>query len=136
MSLESVQQRLQRLATRISRCLRQSQTALSAAQQSLLESLVESGPMTIGALARRDRVSLATVSRIVDTLEGRNLVRRARDKRDRRVVYAVATREGRGLLEDSRRDPKRLSSLLGELEHEQIRSLDQKLKQIERILFS
>lgn len=136
MSVEIVQQRLQRLATRISRRLRQSDTPLSAAQQSLLEALVELGPMTIGALARRDHISSATVSRIIDALEARNLVRRARDKRDRRIVYAVATREGRGLLEESKGDPGRLGDLLADLEQGQISSLDQKLGQIEKILFS
>ncbi len=135
-SIERVRERLQRLATRVARRLRQGDGALTAAQWSLLESLVELGPMTIGALARADRVSAATISRIVDALEARNLVRRARDKRDRRIVYAVATREGRGLLEDLRRDPEPFGGLLRGLSPEEIRELDQKLGEIERILFS
>lgn len=135
-AIERVSERLRRLTTRIARRLRQSDGALTAAQKSLLESLVEIGPMTIGALADSDRVSPATVSRIVDALEARNLVRRARDKRDRRIVYAVATREGRGLLEDSRRDPAPLGGLLAALTTEQIALLDLKLGEIERLLFS
>ena len=136
MSCERFQLRLQRLATRISRRIRQSHAALTPAQHSLLESLVELGPMTIGALSRRDRVSPPTISRIIDSLEERNLLRRARDKRDRRIVYAVATREGQGILEASRRHPHGLEDLVSELSQEQIRFLDQKLGEIEEMLFS
>ena len=54
--------------------------------------------MTVSQLARALGVAPPTMTRMIDSLEERSLVRRARDKRDRRVVYAVATREGSSLL--------------------------------------
>ena len=94
MKPDPLYQQLQQVVTQLHRRLRQQNATLTPAQRSLVTRLVAAGPSSIGALATAEQVSDATVSRLIDSLEQKNLVRRARDKRDRRVVYAVATREG------------------------------------------
>lgn len=85
---------LRSTVTRLNRRLRQSDQDLTPAQENLLNRLNASATPTVGQLAQQQGVSIATVSRMLAALERRSLVRRARDKRDRRVVYVIATREG------------------------------------------
>jgi DNA-binding MarR family transcriptional regulator len=73
-------------------------SGVAPAQLSALSVLVYKGALTLGQLASAEQVSPPSMSRTIDELEGHGLVRRARDKHDRRVVYAVATREGARLL--------------------------------------
>jgi DNA-binding MarR family transcriptional regulator len=73
-----------------------------------LSVLVFKGALTLDELATIEQVSPPSMSRTVDELERHELVRRARDKRDRRVVYAVATREGKRLLDQARERRLRL----------------------------
>jgi len=97
---------LQDLAHRIDRRLRSADAggAIPPAQLSALAVLVAQGALTLGDLAAIEQVTPPSMSRTVDELERHGLVRRARDKRDRRVVYAVATREGSRLLAEARHD--------------------------------
>ncbi len=86
------------LKTQLLRLSKQQNLDLPPTQASLIRQLKQA-PMTIGELASSEALSMATVSRCVDRLEERNLVWRARDKHDRRIVYVVARREAISLLE-------------------------------------
>lgn len=57
------------------------------------------GPIEVRAIARSQGVSRATVTTTVDTLERRELVRRRREGRDRRLVTVELTPEGRSCIE-------------------------------------
>ena len=53
---------------------------------------------TIGSIARRLSVTPATASRLVDALERKGLIRRARLEEDRRAVRAELTEEGQEMI--------------------------------------
>ena len=72
----------------------------------------------IGALARAVSVSQPTVSGIVDRLEKRGLVRRARSASDRRSVAVTITPEGGRVLRDA-------PSLLQDRFHSELERLEQ-----------
>lgn len=57
--------------------------------------------LTAGELARRVSLSQATVTDIVKRLEGRDLLRRERDSKDRRRVYICVTDAGREVVNAS-----------------------------------
>jgi DNA-binding MarR family transcriptional regulator len=57
--------------------------------------------LTAGELARRVSLSQATVTDIVKRLEGRDLLRRERDSKDRRRVYVCVTDTGRSVVNAS-----------------------------------
>jgi MarR family 2-MHQ and catechol resistance regulon transcriptional repressor len=61
--------------------------------------VVRFGPQTQQDIARLTVQHPAGVSRIVDELERRNLVRRVRGERDRRTIRVEPTDEGRALFE-------------------------------------
>lgn len=67
---------------------------LTAPQLATLRQLRRSGPLSAGELARGISVSQATVTGIVDRLEQRNLLTRARDSEDRRRVVIDLTELG------------------------------------------
>jgi MarR family transcriptional regulator, 2-MHQ and catechol-resistance regulon repressor len=71
---------------------------ISVSQCYALEALGEEGELVMGALAARMRLSVSTMTRVVDQLEGHGLVRRARRREDNRVCCVAPTAEGRALL--------------------------------------
>jgi DNA-binding MarR family transcriptional regulator len=86
---------------------------LSAARLSALSVLAFAGPQTLGSLARRERVSLPTMSRLADALRRDGLLSRAVDPRDRRAVCLAITEAGRARVERAR--ARRVERLAGEL---------------------
>jgi len=61
----------------------------------LMESAGEGEPYTISSMAGKLGIDPATVVRTVDSLEKRGLVKRRRDKQDRRQVFVELTDAGR-----------------------------------------
>ena len=61
----------------------------------LMESVEEGEPYTISSMAGKLGIDPATVVRTVDSLEKRGLVKRRRDKQDRRQVFVELTDAGR-----------------------------------------
>lgn len=59
----------------------------------------QSGPITIGELARRVSLSQATVTTILDRLEVKELATRIRGQEDKRRVYVDITDKTRSILE-------------------------------------
>lgn len=70
------------------------QCGLTGPQLIVLKELNRSGRISIGSLARRVSLSQATVTGIVERLEKRGLVERARDQTDRRRVLVQCTSRG------------------------------------------
>lgn len=59
----------------------------------------QTGPITIGELARRVSLSQATVTTILDRLEAKELATRIRGQEDKRRVYVDITDKTRSILE-------------------------------------
>ncbi len=70
---------------------------LSVSQAYALRALNESGALTMSELAAEMRLSLSTMTRIVDQLVRRALVVRMRSPLDRRICDVAPTRAGRTL---------------------------------------
>jgi DNA-binding MarR family transcriptional regulator len=64
-----------------------------------LQEVARLGQVAAGVLARNVHVSQPTMTGILDRLERRGLVRRAKDTEDRRRTTVTVTEAGRGLLE-------------------------------------
>lgn len=71
---------------------------ISVSQCYALEALDREGELPMGALASRMRLSVSTMTRVVDQLVEHGLVRRARSGDDRRVCCVAPTAGGRALL--------------------------------------
>lgn len=87
---------------------------LTAPQASLLSVLVFAGPQTVGELARRERVSSPAITKHVDNLEEKGLLKRSRREADRRVVDVSATDAGVALLHKGRAE--RIQALAEKIE--------------------
>jgi DNA-binding MarR family transcriptional regulator len=85
---------------------------LTGARASALSVLVYGGPATMGELARRERVAVPTMSRLVEAMVRDRLVSR-REGEDRREVRLEATPRGRRLMERGR--SRRIGRLAAEL---------------------
>lgn len=66
---------------------------LTATDSKTLDTLIRVGPVTAGELARHTGLATASVTSLIDRLEQKGLVRRARDARDRRRVMVEPIRE-------------------------------------------
>jgi DNA-binding MarR family transcriptional regulator len=75
---------------------------ITPARASALSVLVFGGPRTLTDLARAERVTAATMSKLVSAMEGEGLVRREPDPDDARAVRLHATARARRLLERGR----------------------------------
>lgn len=77
---------------------------VTARMLSALRHLVAYGPLTVGDLAGRLRLSRAATTELLDRVESRGLVARVRDQRDRRRVYVRITETGRTATVNAGRD--------------------------------
>jgi len=121
-----VADRIHTAAIRLLRYVRRADLAagISAPQLSALSVLVFNGPQTMTQLAAAEQVRLPTMSKLVAELESRGLVVRSTDPADRRVSRVFPTRQGRSLLEESRkRRLARLVDALGRLSKPQLATL-------------
>ncbi|MDF1583606.1 MAG: MarR family transcriptional regulator [Methyloprofundus sp.] len=73
-------------------------TGLTAPQILLLQAISSMGQATIGELANKISLSQATVTKILDRLEKRQLITRQRSEQDKRKVHAYLTEEAEKLL--------------------------------------
>jgi DNA-binding MarR family transcriptional regulator len=74
---------------------------LTGPQALILRELLRAQRPTIGQLARQVNLSPATVTDVINRLEARGLVQRARSTRDKRQVHVLATSMAADLLADS-----------------------------------
>lgn len=77
-----------------SRRLRQTHK-ITAPQLVCLQAIAEQGPISLKRIAERVYLSPSTVVGVLDRLEEKGLILRARDTRDRRIVNVTATQAGR-----------------------------------------
>ena len=107
---------------------------VTGARLSALSVLVYGGPQSLGSLARRERVSTPTMSRIVDALVRDGLVERIDDPDDRRSVRLTPSGEGRRLMERGRaRRIERLARELSTLDTDELDDLDRAIAALEAL---
>jgi DNA-binding MarR family transcriptional regulator len=95
--------RLRLLVVRLERRIRQqSETDLTPSQLSALTTIDRRGPLRLGDLARRERISKASVTRLVTRLEARGHVTTVPDPVDGRGSIVALTAQGNRLLTESR----------------------------------
>src|SRR5438552_12934732 len=124
--LRAVADRLHSAAIHLLRRLRVEDKAmgLSAPRASALSVIVFRGPITMSALAEAEQVRRPTITRLVDGLERRGLVRRVSHAGDGRVQLVEATAAGRRLLQKGRaRRVERLMDGIVQLDGEDQRVL-------------
>lgn len=110
---------------------------ISPARASALSVLVFGGARSLTALAQAERVTPATMSKLVAAMEGENLVRRERDSADGRAVRLEATAKGRRILERGRASRlDLLEQLLAEATAAEIAALRTAAEVVERALQS
>jgi len=111
------------------------ETGLSAARLSALSVLVFAGSRTLGELAAAEHVRPATMTRIVQALEGEGLVRRESDPDDGRVTRLHATSKGERVMWRGRgRRVANLATLLSGLSEQEIAHVHQAADLVERAL--
>jgi DNA-binding MarR family transcriptional regulator len=107
---------------------------VTGARLSALSVVVYGGQQSLGSLARRERVSTPTMSRIVDALVRDGLVDRVADEDDRRSVRLTATADGRRLMERGRaRRIGRLARELATLAPAELRDLERAIAALEAL---
>lgn len=104
---------------------------LTVPQLVCLRQLIVSGPSTPGNLASKVYLSQATVTGILDRLEARDLIRRARTDPDRRRVTVSLTDSGRRLVREMPWPlQERFATRLAAMAPEEQEEIDQVLKEI------
>jgi DNA-binding MarR family transcriptional regulator len=119
--------RLNSAAIHLLRRISRSDTAdgVTGARLSALSVVVYGGGVSLGALARAERVATPTMTRIVDALVRDGLLRREAVAGDRRMVRLEATEAGRALMERGRaRRIRALAEELATLPREDLEALD------------
>lgn len=71
---------------------------LTTSQFGVLEAILHLGPMCQRELGEKLLQSGGNITMVINNLEKRNLVQRQRDRKDKRFVRVVLTREGRDLI--------------------------------------
>lgn len=103
-------------------------------QVSALATIDRHGPIRIGDLAARERVTAPTMTRVVAVLEQQGYVARTADPVDGRSWLIALSEPGRHLLATINRDRTRyLAAQLTELDHDQHRLLEAALPVLESI---
>ena len=116
---ENLAELLHSTAIRLLRTVRRvdESSGLTAPRLSALSVIVFNGPITLGKLAEAEQVRPPTMTRIVNALEEQELVVKAQDSSDGRVIRIAATTKGKRVLIRGR--ARRVQFLT-----EQIRHLD------------
>jgi DNA-binding MarR family transcriptional regulator len=128
--------RLRLVLNRLARRLR-SQTPhdLSPSLTSALVTIELRGPITLGELARCERVTPPSVTRMAAALERLGLVRRERDAADRRFARVSLTAEGRRMVQRTRtRKTAYLAKKLRRLDQAELAVMREALPVLERLL--
>jgi len=110
---------------------------ISPARASALSVLVFGGPRSLTALAQAERVTPATMSKLVAALEREGLVRRKDDRSDARAIELRATAKARRILERGRsRRLDLLEELLAGATRHEVEAVRVAAEVVERVLGS
>lgn len=82
---------------RLNEALRQRGLDLTATQAEVLEILAETGPLSQGELGERLVCTKGNISRLIDRMVAKDMLRRGQDPADRRRVRIAASGHGRAL---------------------------------------
>jgi DNA-binding MarR family transcriptional regulator len=116
------------------RQLRQHNVDLTPSQASALASIARRGPLTVGELAKAERVSSPMITKIAKGLEEEGLVTRTADATDKRVTQLAITRDGERRLERSRsRKNAWLAQQLKNLSTDELEAIESVIPVLERI---
>jgi DNA-binding MarR family transcriptional regulator len=108
---------------------------LSPARASALSVLVFGGARSLTELAEADRVTTATMSKLVSALEREGLVRRYPDVNDARAIRIESTAKGRRILERGRASRlDLLERLLREASDDEVEAVRVAAEAVERAL--
>ena len=113
-------------ASRIARKLRTTDVAegMSPARMSVLSILVREGAVTLGALARIEKVRAPTMTNIIKSLENDAYIVRRADRQDKRVVNVQLTAKGkRRYTRSLRRRETMMDSLLEDLSDKDLKTV-------------
>ncbi|NMH96274.1 MarR family winged helix-turn-helix transcriptional regulator [Pseudonocardia acidicola] len=128
--------RLRIALSRLAQILRASDsgTGVTPTRLATLAILETSGPIRVGSLAERIGISAPTMSRIVDCLHERDLIRRAPDPDDLRATRVSISAGGVALLEELRhRSTGRLADRIGRLDPDRLAVLTAALPVLEEL---
>ena len=103
---------------------------LSLAGLRLLSLLNDRGPLSLGEISDLLYYGKSNITRLVDQVEGEQLVERVRDPDDRRSIRAVITDRGKNQLERARAALEKADWGLAGLTPAQRRNLTELLEQI------
>jgi DNA-binding MarR family transcriptional regulator len=110
---------------------------ITPARASALSVLVFGGPRSLTELARAERVTAATMSRLAQAMEAEGLVGRERAAGDGRAIVVHATPKGRRILERGRaRRLELLAALLADASGEELAAVRIAAEVVERSLGS
>lgn len=108
---------------------------ITAARASALSVLVFGGARSLGELAAEERVTAATMSKLVSAMESEGLVRRYPDVNDARAIRIEATAKARRILERGRsRRLDRLDELLAGASESELEAIRLAAEVVERSL--
>ena len=113
---ETTAESLHSAAIHLLRKLRRIDTAsgLNAPRLSALSVIVFAGPITLGQLANAEQVRPPTMTRIVNALQTKGLVKKTASAKDRRTIHLSATMRGKRLLLQDRN--RRVHSLAHQIQ--------------------
>ena len=115
--------------------LQDTKSGVGPARLSALSVLVFGGSMTLGQLANAEQVKPPTMTRIVKGLEQGGLAERVNVPSDARQIQIRATAKGARLLQAARkRRIRSLAQLLGSIDPESLRLLQQSARLLENAL--
>jgi DNA-binding MarR family transcriptional regulator len=102
---------------------------------SALSVIVFGGPLTLGQLAAAEQVRPPTMTRIVQALEAKGLVRKSANAEDRRTIHLSATMKGkRVMLEARERRVRSLAAQIEKLSREEQRRLEAAIGVVEGLI--
>lgn len=130
--------RLRLSVMRLARRLRQETTdPVSPSQVSALHSIERLGPISLGELAKVERIQGPTLTRVIANLEEAGLVVRVVDEADRRIARVSITSAGRRLIERGRsRKNAYLAAHLRGFDAEERATLERAAELLERMMES
>jgi len=104
---------------------------LTTTQFGVLEAILHKGPLGQRELSRKVLTSAGNMTDLVDKLEARGLVRRVRQKLDRRAVLVELTAEGRALIEPLfTAHAADIAGAMAGLNHQELRELSLLLRKL------
>lgn len=134
---EAMAESLHSAAIHLLRKLRRAdlRSGLNAPRLSALSVIVFGGPLTLGQLAAAEQVRPPTMTRIVQALEAKGLVRKSANAEDRRTIHLSATMKGkRVMLEARERRVRSLAAQIEKLSREEQRRLEAAIGVVEGLI--